>query len=85
MTLLTGNSLSGKTTRLVDAFLQYVSGGKRPDEILCLSFFSANAAAIRHTLQPKIGAFLPWVTTVQRFQTLLLRQYATPARLPRRG
>src|SRR5258708_27608868 len=84
VTLLLGGPLSGKTTQLVDEFGRQVAAGYQPDQILCLSFFSPNAAAIRHALRPLAGDFLPWVTTVQRFQTLLLRQHPRQSRLPRR-
>jgi PD-(D/E)XK nuclease superfamily len=85
MTIFLGNPLSGKTTRLVGEFRQQLAAGYQPDQILCLSFFSPNAAAIRHTLRPLAGDFLPWVTTLQRFQTLLLRRHPRQSRLPARA
>ena len=84
MSVILGGPLGGKTTTLTQGFLAWVQHGYDPRAILCLSFFSANAAALRVALQPQVGPFLPWVTTVQRFQTLLLRSYSGPARLSRR-
>jgi superfamily I DNA/RNA helicase len=84
MALLLGGPLSGKTTRVVNAFRQHMAVGRSPRAIACLSFFAFNAALIRRDLQQHAGGFLPWVTTLQRFQSLLLRQYAPHARLPRR-
>ncbi len=84
MTLLLGGPLTGKSTRLVEAYRQHLAAGRSPREILCLSFFPANANLLRRELRPQAGDFLPWVTTLQRFETLLLRQYHRHARLPRR-
>jgi superfamily I DNA/RNA helicase/RecB family exonuclease len=85
MTLLLGGPLTGKTARLAEAYRRHIAAGRRPSQILCLSFYAENAAALRRDLRPYAGDFLPWVTTVQRFETLLLRQYARQARLPRRA
>ena len=85
MTTFLGAPLTGKTTRLVEAYRQHLDAGLQPDQILCLSFFSSNAAAIRHRLRPLAGDFLPWVTTLQRFQTLLLRRHSRLSRLPQRA
>lgn len=83
--VLLGGPLSGKTTRLVQAFLAHVrQDGIASDRVLCLSFFAGNAEAIRRALREKGVAHLPWVTTVQRFLTLLLRDYAAPAGVPER-
>jgi superfamily I DNA/RNA helicase len=84
LTILLGGPLTGKTTRIVHAYREHSSAGRRPGELLCLSFFSANAGAIRQALDTEAVPFLPWVTTLQRFQTLLLRSYGSPARLSRR-
>jgi hypothetical protein len=48
--------------------------GVQPDNILCLSFFPSNAGAIRQALLPRASEFLPCVTALQRFQTLVLRR-----------
>jgi superfamily I DNA/RNA helicase len=85
MTILLSGPLSGKTTGLVEAFRQHLDAGIQPDQILCLSFFSTNAAAIRQALRPRAGDFLPWVTTLQRFESLLLRGYPRQAELPWRS
>jgi superfamily I DNA/RNA helicase len=85
VTVLIGGPLAGKTTRLITAFRQHLARGLRPENILCLSFFPANVAAIRAALRGSTGDYFPWVTTLQRFQTLLLRGYARQARLPRRA
>jgi len=85
MTIFLGAPLSGKTTRLVDEYRRQLAAGFQPDQILCLSFFSTNAAAMRQAPRSQAGEFLPWVTTLQRFQTLLLRRYPRQARLPRRA
>lgn len=84
MPLIFGDPLSGKTTSLVQAYRVYVADGTVPDQVLCLSFFSRNVQVIRQGLKPYAGEFLPWVTTVQRYQTLLLRSHSGPARLSRR-
>src|SRR4051812_34279134 len=85
MTVYLGAPLSGKTTRLVHEFRQHLAVGVPPNQVLCLSFFSTNATAIRQALQPASGEFLPWVTTVQRFQSFMLGRFAPTARLPRRA
>jgi superfamily I DNA/RNA helicase len=82
--VILGLPLTGKTTRLVLAYQQHLASGFAPNQILCLSFYSVHAAALRRALRSAAGGFLPWVTTLQRFQTLLLRGYARAARLPRR-
>jgi hypothetical protein len=71
---------------LTQAFLAHVRADRiEPEQIVCLSFFPANAETIRRILRPQVGERLPWVTTVQRFLTLLLRDYATAANLPARA
>ncbi|MCC6192225.1 MAG: PD-(D/E)XK nuclease family protein [Anaerolineales bacterium] len=83
MPILLGSPLTGKSSRLAEAYQAHLASGYTRDQIVCLSFFAANAAALRRALLPTVGGFLPWVTTLQRFQTLLLRRYARQARLPR--
>ena len=84
--IVLGGPLSGKTTSLTQAFVAHVRADHiAPEQIVCLSFFSANAQAIRRNLRAQVGERLPWVTTVQRFLTLLLRDYAPAANLPVRS
>lgn len=84
--IVLGGPLSGKTSWLTRAFIAQVRDNHiAPEQIVCLSFFSANAQAIRRNLRPELGERLPWVTTVQRFLTLLLRDYAAAANLPARA
>ena len=83
--ILLGPPLTGKTTRLVERYRALVQGGLSVEQILCLSFFSANAQAIRQALKTERDEFFPGVTTLQRFQTLLLRDYAGAANLPARA
>ncbi len=80
-----GPPLTGKTTRLVERYRELVQRGLSVDKILCLSFFSANAESIRQALKTERQEFFPGVTTLQRFQTLLLWDHARAANLPARA
>lgn len=83
--VLIGPPLTGKTARLANAFADFVrTAGLSPEKVLFLSFFSSNVENVHRILRPKVGAFLPWVTTLQRFQSLFLRDYAEAAELPAR-
>ena len=84
-TLLLGSPLTGKTTRLVEHYRALVQRGLSVEKILCLSFFSANAESIRQALKTERQEFFPGVTTLQRFQTLLLWDHARVANLPARA
>jgi hypothetical protein len=83
--LLLGRPLTGKTTRLVELYRALLQGGLSIEQILCLSFYSANAESIRRALNSEQVEFFPGVTTLQRLQTLLLRDFAKAANLPARA
>ncbi len=82
--LILGGPLTGKTTRLVERYRQLMRRDLPVERILCLSFFSANSESIRRALRTERAEFFPGVTTLQRFQTLLLRDWAKRANLPAR-
>ncbi|MCL4488352.1 MAG: PD-(D/E)XK nuclease family protein [Chloroflexi bacterium] len=74
--VLTGTPLTGKSSRLVGDYVHCVRDEHlTPRRILLLSFFSANAHALRHKLH-EVAQFLPNVTTLQHFQLTLLTDYA---------
>jgi superfamily I DNA/RNA helicase len=82
--VLVGAPLTGKTTRLVQAYLNYRAAGFPSGQILCLSFYRWNRDAIRRALSPQVGESLPWVSTLQDFLVKLLADYAQAADLPAR-
>lgn len=82
--VLLGAPLTGKTTRLVEAYLSHRAGGFAPGEILCLSFYRSNADAIRRALTPLVGESLHWVISLQDWLVRLLEEYADAAGLPPR-
>ncbi|MCL5952144.1 MAG: PD-(D/E)XK nuclease family protein [Chloroflexi bacterium] len=73
--VLTGTPLTGKSSRLLRDYIHCVRKEHvSPQRILLLSFFSANAQALRHKLH-EVAQFLPNVTTLQHFQLTLLTEY----------
>lgn len=74
--VLAGTPLTGKSSRLVRDYIHCVRDEHlSPQRILLLSFFSANARALRNRLR-EAGEFLPFVTTLQHFQLTLLTEHA---------